>query len=220
MGKYITLSSLQVLPVRSDSSCEEERSWTWDRSAEGPRASRWAHRTHMNNLQVFDVQLNWILFCLNVREENPPQAPGAVSAEEALKYLLFLVNVNDLYEHSLGTYDFDLVLMVAEKSQKVRDIRNTLIVYIRHYLLQLMTFTVNISLVLYTLYICDRLMTYNIFYFNTQIYQSQLKLMILSVLVREEKTFFFFFSKFSVVSSGNVCSFLSTKRTPKSTSLS
>lgn len=51
--------------------------------------------------------------------ENPPEAPGAVSAEEALRYLLFLVNVNDLYEHSLGTYDFDLVLMVAEKSQKV-----------------------------------------------------------------------------------------------------
>ncbi|XP_074530734.1 elongator complex protein 1 [Halichoeres trimaculatus] len=49
---------------------------------------------------------------------NPPEAPNAVSAEEALKYLLFLVNVNDLYEHSLGTYDFDLVLMVAEKSQK------------------------------------------------------------------------------------------------------
>uniref|UniRef100_A0A8C4ECN2 Elongator complex protein 1 n=1 Tax=Dicentrarchus labrax TaxID=13489 RepID=A0A8C4ECN2_DICLA len=49
---------------------------------------------------------------------NPPEAPGAVSAEEALKYLLFLVNVNDLYDHSLGTYDFDLVLMVAEKSQK------------------------------------------------------------------------------------------------------
>uniref|UniRef100_A0A3B3UYP6 Elongator complex protein 1 n=1 Tax=Poecilia latipinna TaxID=48699 RepID=A0A3B3UYP6_9TELE len=42
----------------------------------------------------------------------------SASAEEALKYLLFLVNVNDLYEHSLGTYDFDLVLMVAEKSQK------------------------------------------------------------------------------------------------------
>ncbi|XP_038147078.1 LOW QUALITY PROTEIN: elongator complex protein 1 [Cyprinodon tularosa] len=50
--------------------------------------------------------------------ENPPETAGAVSAEEALKYLLFLVNVNDLYEHSLGTYDFDLVLMVAEKSQK------------------------------------------------------------------------------------------------------
>ncbi|KAF5903355.1 elongator complex protein 1 [Clarias magur] len=50
--------------------------------------------------------------------ENPPSAENAVSAEEALKYLLFLVNVNELYEHSLGTYDFDLVLMVAEKSQK------------------------------------------------------------------------------------------------------
>ncbi|XP_068089818.1 elongator complex protein 1 [Hyperolius riggenbachi] len=41
-----------------------------------------------------------------------------VSAEEALKYLLFLVDVNELYDHSLGTYDFDLVIMVAEKSQK------------------------------------------------------------------------------------------------------
>lgn len=51
---------------------------------------------------------------------NPPDGADAVSAEEALKYLLFLVNVNDLYEHSLGTYDFDLVLMVAEKSQKVQ----------------------------------------------------------------------------------------------------
>lgn len=51
---------------------------------------------------------------------NPPEGDGGVNAEEALKYLLFLVNVNDLYEHSLGTYDFDLVLMVAEKSQKVQ----------------------------------------------------------------------------------------------------
>lgn len=42
-----------------------------------------------------------------------------MSAEEALKYLLFLVDVNELYDYSLGTYDFDLVIMVAEKSQKV-----------------------------------------------------------------------------------------------------
>uniref|UniRef100_A0A8B9GHK1 Elongator complex protein 1 n=1 Tax=Amazona collaria TaxID=241587 RepID=A0A8B9GHK1_9PSIT len=42
----------------------------------------------------------------------------AVSAEEALKYLLFLVDVNELYDYALGTYDFDLVVMVAEKSQK------------------------------------------------------------------------------------------------------
>ena len=42
-----------------------------------------------------------------------------MSAEEALKYLLLLVDVNELYNHSLGTYNFDLVLMVAERSQKV-----------------------------------------------------------------------------------------------------
>ena len=41
-----------------------------------------------------------------------------VSAEEALKYVLFLVDVNHLYDVALGTYDFQLVLMVAEKSQK------------------------------------------------------------------------------------------------------
>lgn len=40
------------------------------------------------------------------------------SAEEALKHLLYLVDVNELYNVALGTYDFDLVLYVAEKSQK------------------------------------------------------------------------------------------------------
>lgn len=29
------------------------------------------------------------------------------------------MDVSELYDHSLGTYDFDLVIMVAEKSQKV-----------------------------------------------------------------------------------------------------
>lgn len=51
--------------------------------------------------------------------EQTPVTSGSISAEEALKYLLYLVDVNELYDHSLGTYDFDLVLMVAEKSQKV-----------------------------------------------------------------------------------------------------
>ncbi|XP_032530786.1 elongator complex protein 1 [Chiroxiphia lanceolata] len=53
----------------------------------------------------------------DLRESITPDIK-AVSAEEALKYLLFLVDVNELYEYSLGTYDFDLVIMVAEKSQK------------------------------------------------------------------------------------------------------
>ncbi|CAN8005373.1 unnamed protein product, partial [Ixodes hexagonus] len=40
------------------------------------------------------------------------------TADEALKYILYLVDTNDLFNVALGTYDFDLVLMVAEKSQK------------------------------------------------------------------------------------------------------
>jgi len=44
---------------------------------------------------------------------------SSVTTDDALRYLLYLVDVNDLYNVALGTYDFDLVLMVAEKSQKV-----------------------------------------------------------------------------------------------------
>ncbi|XP_058824960.1 elongator complex protein 1 [Topomyia yanbarensis] len=40
------------------------------------------------------------------------------AAEEALKYLLYLVDVNDLFNVALGMYDFGLVLYVATKSQK------------------------------------------------------------------------------------------------------
>lgn len=41
-----------------------------------------------------------------------------VSAQDALKYLLYLVDVNELYNVALGLYDFGLVLFVATKSQK------------------------------------------------------------------------------------------------------
>ncbi|XP_046853969.1 putative elongator complex protein 1 [Xenia sp. Carnegie-2017] len=40
------------------------------------------------------------------------------NADEALKYLLFLVPVDKMFNVALGMYDFQLVLMVAEKSQK------------------------------------------------------------------------------------------------------
>ncbi|XP_075929206.1 elongator complex protein 1 isoform X2 [Petromyzon marinus] len=39
-------------------------------------------------------------------------------AQEALGYLLLLVDEGELYECALGTYDFRLVLMVAQRSQK------------------------------------------------------------------------------------------------------
>lgn len=41
-----------------------------------------------------------------------------VSSEKALKYLTFLIDVNVLYDIALGMYDFDLVVLVAQKSQK------------------------------------------------------------------------------------------------------
>lgn len=40
------------------------------------------------------------------------------SADNALKYLACLTDLNDLFNEALGTYDLQLVIMVAEKSQK------------------------------------------------------------------------------------------------------
>lgn len=45
-------------------------------------------------------------------------AETLISADEAMKYLLLLVDVNSLYDIALGLYDFDLVMFVANKSQK------------------------------------------------------------------------------------------------------
>ena len=39
--------------------------------------------------------------------------------EKALSYILYLVDVNQLFDIALGLYDFQVVVMVAEKSQKV-----------------------------------------------------------------------------------------------------
>lgn len=39
--------------------------------------------------------------------------------EDAIKYIIFLSDVNKLYDVALGMYDFKLVLMVAQYSQKV-----------------------------------------------------------------------------------------------------
>ncbi|XP_033163263.1 putative elongator complex protein 1 [Drosophila mauritiana] len=46
------------------------------------------------------------------------QQEDASLADQLLQHLLYLVDVNDLYNVALGTYDFGLVLFVAQKSQK------------------------------------------------------------------------------------------------------
>lgn len=72
------------------------------------------------NIEVA-LALVWVL---KLREtptsstNNDTTSAGTITSEEALKYLLYLVNVNDLYNVALGMYDFELVLFVATKSQK------------------------------------------------------------------------------------------------------
>lgn len=61
------------------------------------------------------LQLIWNLKC---SENASDETATEMSAEDALKYLLYLVNVDDLFNVALGMYDFDLVLFVARKSQK------------------------------------------------------------------------------------------------------
>ncbi|KAJ2949398.1 hypothetical protein O0L34_g15312 [Tuta absoluta] len=53
---------------------------------------------------------------LKRKEEAGSKLP--VGSDEALKYLLYMVEVNKLFDVALGMYDFDLVLLVATKSQK------------------------------------------------------------------------------------------------------
>lgn len=68
-----------------------------------------------NNLEqaleiVWDLKQNEL--------KNIQESTSITSADEALQYLLYLVDVNDLFNVALGMYEFDLVLFVAKKSQK------------------------------------------------------------------------------------------------------
>ncbi|KAI8813969.1 IKI3 family-domain-containing protein [Cladochytrium replicatum] len=64
-------------------------------------------------------------------KRNPPDLDAAMrlirkikrdvsteASEKALKYIIFLVNADRLYDVALGLYDFELVIMVAQHSQK------------------------------------------------------------------------------------------------------
>ncbi|KAJ7339625.1 hypothetical protein OS493_006030 [Desmophyllum pertusum] len=67
-----------------------------------------------------DPALGKVLMIIKDLKANPVNTTetGNVTPEEALKYVLFLVDVNQMYDIALGMYDFELVLMVAERSQK------------------------------------------------------------------------------------------------------
>ncbi|XP_034833485.1 putative elongator complex protein 1 [Maniola hyperantus] len=54
----------------------------------------------------------------NLKKEESSESNLPVTSDEALKYLLYMVNVDQLFDVALGMYDFELVLLVANKSQK------------------------------------------------------------------------------------------------------
>jgi len=59
-------------------------------------------------------KLEEALYCIkSIKNDNKPEL-----AEKAIKYIIFLVNVDKLYNIALGLYDFELVLMIAQQSQK------------------------------------------------------------------------------------------------------
>jgi len=49
---------------------------------------------------------------------TPSNLKDHVTTDAALKYTMYMVDVNRLYDIALGTYDLPLVVVVAEKSQK------------------------------------------------------------------------------------------------------
>ena len=88
-----------------------------------------AIRTELESLENADMYVDCRLTAL-VRK-HPPELEAALAilgnlrargkrdaADKALKYLIFLVDVDALFNAALGMYDFDLVLMVAQRSQK------------------------------------------------------------------------------------------------------
>lgn len=50
----------------------------------------------------------------------PPTESEPQLVEEAVKYIIFLVDANSLFDTALGMYDFSLVLMIAQHAQKVK----------------------------------------------------------------------------------------------------
>lgn len=68
-----------------------------------------------NTIQDMEKAL-LIIKDLKLQESNSSKLP--VGSDEALRYLLYMVDVNNLFDVALGMYDFDLVLLIANKSQK------------------------------------------------------------------------------------------------------
>lgn len=64
------------------------------------------------------VKTQQIELALQMIWELKQTGTGDREADDAVKYLLYLIDINVLYDIALGMYDYQLVLFVAQKSQK------------------------------------------------------------------------------------------------------
>jgi hypothetical protein len=51
-------------------------------------------------------------------ETSPSKENEPAIVEDAVKYIIFLADANQLFDIALGMYDFSLVLMIAQYAQK------------------------------------------------------------------------------------------------------
>ncbi|CAL7938888.1 unnamed protein product [Xylocopa violacea] len=68
--------------------------------------------------QGMEAALNKIKEIQQLEDKSNTENEGYITSDEALKYLLYIVDVNVLFDIALGMYDFNLAMLVASKSQK------------------------------------------------------------------------------------------------------
>lgn len=82
---------------------------------------------HTNMIKMDQIKFCNAILLTYIKREKPQiesalqmirNLPTNKSRDDAIKYLLYIVNVNRLFDCALGTYDFDILLMVASKSDK------------------------------------------------------------------------------------------------------
>lgn len=63
----------------------------------------------------------------DLRQKKKTKETDPSIVEDAVKYIIFLVDANQLFDTALGMYDFSLVIMIAQHAQKV-----SLILFLRY----------------------------------------------------------------------------------------
>jgi elongator complex protein 1 len=81
-------------------------------------------RSHLESSSNSTEHMNSIL--TTYIKQSPPNMEGALKYlnqhpklfDNAIRYLTYFIDIDRLYDIALGTYNFDLVLMISEKTQK------------------------------------------------------------------------------------------------------